>query len=270
MGCMSNLLRLEAQNCCKKLDMMKKIVFMLALCCICGQQVFAQFRFGVHASPTWSWMKSDEKFLENAGANWGAKLGVMGEKQIQNTNYSLFSGIGFAFNHGGFLQSNYNRYRPWGGSDLSVDLGEADSISLPANSKLHYRLRYVEIPFGFKMRGGSNEDSRLKFFAEAPVLTLGIAAKALGDIRGAGSKFDTQDENIRDDVKGLALSWGFGAGIEYEVATHTTFVAGLFFQNQFTDMTKKARAQREANGEWTDEKARSSFRALTLRAGIYF
>lgn len=249
--------------------MMKKIAFMLLLCCCFAQQAAAQFRFGVQASPTWSWVKSDEKFLENSGANWGAKLAVTGEKYFHN-NYALFSGIGFAFNHGGFLQSNYNRYRPWTGSDLSVQLGEADSISLPANSKVHYRLRYVEIPFGFKMRGGSNEDSPLKFFAEAPVITLGFLTKAIGDIRGAGSKLDTQDENIREDVNGLSLSWGCGGGIEYELATHTTLVAGLFFQNQFTDMSQKARARREVSSDWTDEKAKSSFRSLTLRVGVYF
>ncbi len=249
--------------------MMKKIAFAIAICCLALQQASAQFRFGVQASPTWSWIKTDDKLLENAGANWGAKLAVTGEKYFQ-PNYAFFSGIGFAFNHGGFLQSSYNRYRPWTDSDLvGVTLGEADSISLPANAKVHYRLRYVEIPFGFKMRGGSNEDSPFKFFAEAPVITVGFATKAIGDILGAG-RLDTEDENIRDDVKGLSLSWGFGGGVEYELATHTTLVGGLFFQNQFTDISQTARARREANGNWIDEKSKASFRSLTLRVGVYF
>lgn len=251
---------------------MKKIVFILGICCLYATQTFAQtpnFRFGVQASPTWSWLKSDDKLLETAGSNWGMKLGLMGEKYFQ-PNYAFISGIGFGFNHGGFVQSGYQNYRPWVDSDLTVTLNESDTLSLPINSKLHYRLRYVEIPFGLKMRGGSNEDSQLKFYAEAPVITLGFATKGLGDIIGAGKLFDTTDENIRDDVKGLALSWGFGGGIEYEIATHTTVVAGLFFQNNFTDVTQKARYRKTADGNWADEKAKTSFRSLTLRAGIYF
>jgi hypothetical protein len=248
---------------------MKKIVFALLFCSLLAHQMSAQnFRFGVQASPTWSWMKTDDKLLENAGANWGMKLSVMGEKYFQ-PNYAFFSGIGFAFNHGGTIQSGYNRYQPWLGSDLTVNLGQTDSTSLATNSKLHYRLRYVEVPFGFKMRGGSNEDSPLKFFAEAPVITLGFLSKALGDIRGSG-RLDTEDENIRKDVNGLSLSWGFGGGIEYEFATHTTLVAGLFYQSQFTDITQKGRVQKAANAEWTDEKAKASFRALTLRVGVFF
>ena len=248
---------------------MKKIVIILGVFAFMAGKVNAQFRFGVQASPSWSWLKSDDKFLESAGTNWGAKLSLMGEKYFA-TNYAFVSGIGFGFNHGGTLQSGYNNYRPFLGSDLSVRLEESDTLSLPVNSKLRYSVRYVEIPFGLKMRGGSNEDSPLKFYAEAPIITLGFLTKAIGDIRGAGSKFDTNDENIREDVNGLSLSWGFGGGIEYEVATHTTLVAGLAFQNQFTDLTQKARARRTPADSWVDEKAKSSFRNLTLRVGVYF
>lgn len=250
---------------------MKKIVFILGICCLLATHTFAQnsFRFGVQASPTWSWLKSEDKLLESAGTNWGMKLGLMGEKYFQ-PNYAFISGIGFAFNTGGFVQSGYHKYRPFLDSDLSIKLSETDSLALPVNSKLHYRLRYVEIPFGLKLKGGTNEDSPLKYYAEAPVITLGFATKALGDILGAGSSFDTEDENVRDDVKGLALSWGFGGGIEYEIATHTTVFAGFFFQNNFTDTTAKARYRKTAADNWADEKAKTSFRSLTLRAGVYF
>jgi Outer membrane protein beta-barrel domain len=247
---------------------MKKIVLIASLLVFVLNSQAQNFRFGINASPTWSWIKSDDKLLEGAGANWGFKIGVTGEKYFQE-NYAFFSGIGFAFNNGGFLQSNYANYRPWLGSDLTVKLDENDTQSLKANSKLHYRLTYVEIPFGLRMRGGSNEDSPLKFYAEAPILTLGILTRALGDINGAGSNLDTQDENIVDDVKRLGLSWGFGAGVEYEFATHTTLVGGLTFQNQFTDITQKARARR-TDGEWADEKARVMPRALSLRLGLFF
>ena len=252
--------------------MVKKIVLFTLITCWMAVQLTAQndreYRFGIQASPTFSWMSTDERLLENAGTNWGFKLALMAEKYFQ-PNYAIVSGIGFGFNHGGFLQSNFSRYRPWVGSDLSIKLTDSDSMSLPASSKLHYRLRYVEVPLGLKMRGGSNEDAPLKFFAE-PLLTFGFLTKALGDISGAGSEFNTTDENIRNDVNGLALSWGLGAGVEYELATHTTFVAGLFYQNNFTDLTQKARAVRDVAGNWENEQARTYFRALTLRLGLFF
>jgi hypothetical protein len=254
----------------KKLHNMKKIALVLALAGFASLSLSAQdFRFGIQASPFLSNMRSNDKFLERSSPNLGIKLGMMGEKYFRE-NYAIVSGIGFAFNQGGELQSGYGNYRPWTGSDLSVTLAETDDQSLPVNSKLRYHLTYVEVPIGLKMRGGTNEDSNLKFFAEAPVFTLGFLTKSIGDIRGAGDRFDTVDENIREDVNGLALSWGLGLGVEYEVATHSTLVAGLYYQNQFTDATDKARARRTPNDQWVDEKGKTSPRIVTLRIGMFF
>lgn len=226
------------------------------------------FRFGVQASPTWSWVRSDDKLLEGAGANWGLKLGVMGEKYFA-PNYAFIAGIGFGFNQGGFLQIGYDSSRVWPNAGLDP-VKYADA--LPKNAKLHYRLTYVEIPFGLKMRGGSGEDAPMKFFAEAPVITIGFRTKALGDIDGT-SRQNTVEENISDDTKGLSLSWGFGAGVEYELASNATLVGGLFFQSQFTDFTEKSSvATKTGSGSfvWKDEKAKTVMRVLTLRIGIYF
>ena len=251
---------------------MKKIVLIVIGCLYLAAHLSAQdsdgskFRFGVQASPTWSWLKSDVPYLENSGSNWGLKLSFMVEKYFQ-PNFALTSGIGFGFNHGGTILSRYSNYHPWLASDLSVTINESDSLSLPDKSKLHYRLRYVEVPVGGKILFGSGEDSNLQFYAE-PVITLGFLTQAFGDIRGAGSKLDAVDQNIREDVNGLSLSWGFGAGVEYAVSGRTSLVGGFFYQNQFTDITQKARARTDSNGQWADEKAKTSFRSVTLRIGV--
>lgn len=251
---------------------MKKIALITICCLFCAALTFAQsnegsrFRFGVQASPTWSWLKSDVSYLENGGSNWGLKLNFMMEKFFQ-PNFALTSGIGFGFNHGGTLQSGYAQYRPWIGSDLAIDLNESDTLSLPEKSKLHYRLRYVEVPLGAKILFGTGEDSNLQFYAE-PVITLGFLTQAFGDIRGAGSKFDVNDQNIRQDVNGLALSWGFGGGVEYAISGRTSLIGGFFYQNQFTDITQKARAKVDTGSNWSDEKAKTSFRSVTLRIGV--
>jgi hypothetical protein len=133
---------------------------------------------------------------------------------------------------------------------------------------LHYRINYVEIPIGLKMRGGSNEDSRMKFYAELPIFTLGFVTKGTGDIRGTDDQ-NLEDIDIRDEVKGLSLTWGLGGGIEYEFATSTTLVAGLAFQKQFTDVTRNGFVEKTA-GNWQKEDSKATFGAIALKLGIFF
>jgi hypothetical protein len=254
---------------------MKKIAFTISFLCIFGGSAFSQsnwdgtgFRFGMNASPTFSWMKSSDKLLESAGTNIGLKLAVQGENYF-TPNYAVFSGIGFNFNAGGTVQYGYTKSVPWPQSALTVLIN--DTLPLTLDAKLHYRTTYVEIPLGLRMRGGSGTDAPMSYFIEAPVFTLGFVTKALGGIRGAGNNFNTEDEDIREDVNGLSLSWGLGAGIEYEMAANATLVAGLYYQNQFTDLTSdKGRVFDGIRGNWREEDAKTSFRALTVRVGIYF
>ncbi|MDX1912326.1 MAG: porin family protein [Saprospiraceae bacterium] len=220
-------------------------------------------RFGFQSSPTWSWLRTSDRKLEGVSSNWGVKLGAMGEYYFAN-NYALTSGLGFGFNHGGTLQNGYSRWRPWDESDLT----EIRSDTFSTDAKLHYRINYVEIPFGLKMRGGSNEDARFKFYAELPIFTLGFVTKGTGDIRGTDDQ-NLEDINIRDEVKGLSLSWGLGGGIEYEFATSTTLVAGLAFQKQFTDVTRDGFVEKTA-GNWQKEDSKATFGAIALKLGIFF
>ena len=256
---------------------MKKIALLAGFFCLLTSGVFAQsnwdgtgFRFGIQASPSAAWMNSSDKLLEGAGTNLGLKLGIMGENYF-SPNYALISGIGFNFNTGGTIQNGYSQANPWPKSELSVTIGETDSLSLPQNAKLHYRVTQVEIPIGLRMKGGSGTDNPLSFFAEAPVFTLGFTTRALGDIKGSTKAYqNTVDEDIRKDVNGISLSWGIGAGIEYEVAANATLTAGLFYQNQFTDLSSDKGRVFNSQNQWVNEDAKTSFRSITLRVGVYF
>lgn len=250
----------------KKLLIMKKIaaisVFYLLTLHLFSQEA-QSLRFGFQASPTWSWMRTNDKGIEGIGSNWGLKFGALAEYYFAS-NYAFTTGLGFGLNQGGTIQNGFQAGVFWPKSDLSAPKFD----TLPQNAKLHYRINYVEIPFGLRMRGGSNEDSPIKFYAELPVFTLGFVTKSQGDIRGTNTQ-NTEDEDIRDDVNGLSLSWGLGGGIEYEVATNATLVAGISYQQLFTDVTNDGGSILK-NGAWEKENSKGTLGMISIRVGIFF
>lgn len=252
---------------------MKKIAFvftfflMLAAGSVSAQKTF---RFGFQASPSWTWIGTDDKKLEGVTSNWGLKLGAVGEFYFA-PNYAFMAGLGFGFNQGGRIQNGYERGAFWPDSDLAIPLRE-----VPIDAKLHYRINYVEVPFGLKMRGGSGEDNPIKFYAEIPTLVLGFMTKGTGDITGdddlPGEMADeANDIIITEEVKKLSLSWGVGGGIEYELASSATIVAGLAYQQQFTDATDDdGMVRKDALSPFIEEKSKATIKGLTLRIGIFF
>ncbi len=253
---------------------MKKTLFLLLLflCAALGrlqaqwsQQESSTFRFGIHTSPMWSWMRTDDKLLEGSGVNWGLKMGVQGEYYFA-PNYAITGGLGLSLGHGGELLNGYLKGVLLPQSNLS----DPRLDTLGKDARLHYSLQYLEIPFSLRFRGGSGEDSPLRFYAEAPIFTLGFLTSAKGDIRG-NVPVRGEDENIKRDVTNLALSWGFGLGIEYEVSSSITAVGGLQFQQIFTDMTTNKGSVLPPNAsEWRRENSRATANALTLRVGVFF
>lgn len=246
---------------------MKKIALLLFFATFLLGKAEAQkgIRFGFQASPSWSWMRTNDRKIEGVSSNWGIKIGALGEFYFAD-NYALTTGLGFGFNQGGSLQNGYSRWKPW--DPANTELTDISSDTFGIDAKLHYRINYVEIPFGLKMRGGSNEDSRFKFYAELPMFTLGFVTKAIGDIRGTNTQ-NLNDIGIREEVKGLSLSWGLGGGIEYEFATNATLVAGLAFQKQFTDITRNGFVEKTP-GNWDKEDSKATFGNIALKLGVFF
>lgn len=245
---------------------MKKIALFLCFSAFLLGKAEAQkgIRFGFQASPSWSWLQTNDRKIEGVSSNWGVKLGALGEYYFAD-NYALTTGLGFGFNQGGSLQNGYSRWKPWDETDLS----DISSDTFALDAKLHYRVNYVEIPIGLKMRGGSNEDARFKFYAEVPVFTLGFVTKGTGDIRGVNEDQRLEDVNIREEVKGLSLSWGLGGGVEYEFATSATLVAGLAFQKQFTDITRNGFVEKSP-GNWDKEDSKATFGMIVFKLGVFF
>ncbi|MCB0641013.1 MAG: outer membrane beta-barrel protein [Phaeodactylibacter sp.] len=254
---------------------MKRILLLGALALLFWMKTDAQeqrFRLGFQASPTFSWLDSDDKFINSSGTSLGLRLGMRGDYFFAE-KYALTSGIGFGFNQGGTLLHDTGG-ELWPRSDLS---NESLRV-LPDGVKLKYNIRYVEVPFGLKMF--TNEIMRdMRFFFEVPVIILGIKSNAIGDISGASQTGqNSEDENIDKDVNLFNLSWGLGGGIEYNVRGSskgdTNLFAGFFFNQGFTDVTddRAVKYVDDGNGNITTEAEDSNgiIRAITIYVGVMF
>lgn len=233
---------------------MKKIVAFAAFFMLMIKFSTAQstdLRLGFQVSPAFSFMTTDEQTINGNGANLGLKLGLMGEVFFRE-NYAFTIGLGFSFNSGGTLLDD-NVSDPWQGTDWQARI---PGVSFPAGTDFKYGIQYVEIPFGLKFR--TNEIGYLRYYAEMPTFVLGFRSKANGDIQYSGVNED--GFKINDDVAALALSWGAGGGIEYSVGEGTSIVAGLAYQQIFTDVTK----------DYTDNNSAGKIHHIIVRLGVLF
>lgn len=252
---------------------MKRISLVLVI--LSGLSVWAgaqgDFRFGFQVSPVVSWMESNDKFINSNGSNLGLRLGMKADIFFAE-KYAFSTGINFAFNHGGRLRHDV------GGNLLpKSELSDPKLFDLPNGVNIDYGIQYLEIPLSLKMI--TNEVFRdFRFYFEVPVITLGIETQARGDITGAMIQ-DAEDELIGRDVNPLFLQWGLGGGVEYNLRGDgkggTNLVAGVFYNQGFTDVTRNAgvkyiRDENELIIQEIPEDSNASIRGITLFLGVLF
>jgi hypothetical protein len=258
------------------------LIFGLYFCTpLDAQVVWTRFKFGVQASPTFSWLKTDDQKIRNNGFNTGMKLGATADYFFLE-NYAISTGIGFAFNQGGKL------FHEVGGnflsnSTLSDNRYNSNQVPKPLEDEVNvrYHIQYVEIPLALKMK--TQQFGYLRYFAQAPILNIGIRTQARGDIKA--ENINLKAENIKPDVKSLALSWGIGGGVEYDVSPSTSLVGGLYFNKMFTDITRdrgnysvvQLTGQNTPNDPSDDkfdpkkaENSKAVLSTITLRIGVIF
>ena len=203
---------------------MKKLALIAMAVFFCGTQMTAQFenlRLGIYATPTISWIKTNNDLINKTGSNLGFRAGFVGE-YFFGENLALTGGIGLAFGQGGTLQHEHGG-NFWPNSELSDDRLNTGDKPLPDGVKLKYKLQYLELPISFKVR--SNEKGYLRYYGEFPVLTIGMNTQARGNIEGR--EVETTKENIAKDVNFFNFQLGMGGGVEYAISPNTSLVAGL-------------------------------------------
>ena len=232
--------------------------------------VAQDLHFGIQASPSWSWMGTDNTKITGGGSALGLKLGLVVENRISESA-SISTGIGFHFNTGGSLRFGLPG-QLWKNSWDNFDTKPKVSDTFGIDTKLKYSLTMVEIPVGLKLRT-PEQGNHLRYYAE-PMLALGFKSGAKGAISEAGTIVAQEKINIGPDVNNVMLSWGFGIGAEHIIQNNTAIVFGVYYQNGFTDMTGDSGSTLFDKSSGTlvakAEKSKATIRSLTFRLGVMF
>lgn len=211
----------------------------------------SKLRFGGQVSPVISWMTSDNSQVKSGGLNLGLKLGAIGEYHFAK-NYSIAAGIGFGFNEGGKLQ--YTQ----GGNILPKselpDIPDPEKRNLPVDTKVTYKLTFIEFPVSLKLR--TREYGYMRYYAELPIITLSAITQGKANVDAAN--IDVNKQKVTSDMKRLNAQWGIGGGVEYNFSEDNALVLGAYYNQGFFDLTRNT----------TKDKAVDH--NITIRVGVLF
>jgi hypothetical protein len=197
-------------------------------------QDFNKYRIGFKIEPNMSWFTPKEKYLEATDNKIRFSYGLITDIHFTE-NYAIGTGLNIITNGG---EVSYKK-QIFEGNTEYVIATERDMS-----------LKYVEIPLTLKMR--TNEIGYITYWGQFGV-GLGIKVDARMDesysyeleLADQGweeitSKQPVSDENINisSSIKPMRASLIIGAGIEYSISGTTAIVAGINFNNGFTNVLK--------------------------------
>lgn len=230
---------------------MKKLLISASFILI-SLTIFAQeepsFHFGVKASPSLAWLRSDTKGYASDGSKFGFSYGLITDFNFAS-KYAFSTGIDITYRGGKFKTVQELK-----------DIVNKDSI---ISTSASYVLQYLEIPITLKLK--TNEIGSVTYYVQVGVAPgINIRARKSYEsttqttvsgiprtINAEESKLDAQSE-----INSLNLSMIIGAGVEYTLSGQTVLVGGIQFNNGFLDVFDG------------DPKVNSNYLALTL--GILF
>lgn len=216
---------------------MKKYLFITILALISVKAFSQDTRFTVFVDPQFSWMSSDLKNVESDGSKFGVNIGLNMDNFFAQ-NYAFTTGISIDNTGGNLIFEDSTTLKTNGGNE-----------ELPEGSIVHYKLQYINIPLGLKLK--TNEIGYLTFFANLGI-NGGINIKATGEV----DDFELDNENISEEISLFNLGYYIGAGAEYSIGGNSAIILGLTYTNGFIDITTD-----------TDRVTLSNF---AIRIGILF
>jgi len=205
-----------------------------------------KYRLGFKISPNVSWLASDNNSMN------------VGETSLQfgyGLNFDIFFaenyaiGTGFNINNTGGKYSYFAQYTGDDFDALGADLYDMKQIGL---IERNLRLQYLQIPLTFKMK--TNEIGYITYWGQFG-LGLNMNLKALSsdnidylyyqnkntlawESSNRVSTSMSSPKDIKNEMNIFSSNLIFAAGIEYNLSGNTSILAGLTFQNGFTDALK--------------------------------
>jgi opacity protein-like surface antigen len=249
---------------------MKKIILLFtglisaAAFNIASAQESKSFSFGFKVSPNFSWVKVQEGPMTNNGLGLGFTYGVTADFMLlKNQNYWLSTELDVTslpskVQHAGVLAIGTNKL-PY----KNVNFNYSNQyLQIPVSIKfktddLGGMKYYMQFGLGmsFAMQKKVETISELSIYGNSGITSHdpNNTANSIYDFDGNG----TTSESFLDDINTFRGSMIIGAGIEYHLSGNMNLVAGLKFDNGFTDIFTDARVN-----------ARNNF--LSLQVGLTF
>ncbi|MFM2317092.1 MAG: hypothetical protein RLZZ155_1424 [Bacteroidota bacterium] len=206
----------------------------------------SKYRLGFKVSPNVSWLASDDGNMN------------VGDKSLQfgyGLNFDIFFaenyaiGTGFNINNTG---GKYSYFAQYTGDDFDAAGREIFDMKQVGLIERDLRLQYLQIPLTFKMK--TNEIGYITYWGQFG-LGLNMNLKALSsdnidylyyqnkntlewEKSNRVSSSMSAPKDIKNEVNIFSSNLIFAAGIEYNLSGNTSILAGLTFQNGFTDALK--------------------------------
>lgn len=242
---------------------MKKINTLISFCLLTIMS-FAQttkttatankYRLGFKVSPNVSWLASDNSNMTVGGKSLQFGYGLNFDIFFAE-NYAI--GTGFNINNTGGKYSYFAEYKGDDKDALGTPLYDMKQVGLTSRD---LRLQYLQIPLTFKMK--TNEIGYLTYWGQFGIgLNMNLKALSNDEIdylsyqdknsfawTTSNRESTSIDKNdIKNEVNIFSSNLIFAAGVEYNLSGNTSILAGLTFQNGFTDALKGNGVAKDSN-----------------------
>lgn len=181
------------------------------------------FRLGLTATPTFGWIKPEQGKTD--GIALGFSYGLIGDFNFA-PNYSFSTALTITSINGKSTEANVLPYYI------------ASSSAAPKAYDLKYKLQYVDLPLTIKLKTVKADGKR--WYGQFG-LSNSINISAKQDAVTGGTVVG-DNLNVSDNIKLYRAGLIIGGGGEFDISGNTSIVAGLTFNNGFTNIvTDKAR-----------------------------
>ncbi len=183
------------------------------------------FQFGFRGGVNLGWFKTDNEFIKNESAQWGASWGFVADFFLME-NYSLSSGFNVLYLNGETKRDGLN-------------IEDEGDIQINGYIYTKIRSKYIQIPVIFTMKTNNIKD-KIRIYGQIGY-GLGILLQSKMDVRIVSYDGELIAESNGQEYEGLTATRSsliLGVGVEVPLHKSTYLRTGFTFDNCFIDVIK--------------------------------